>query len=124
MKRQQILNEEKGKHISDLEAFLSVARKLIIDRIEENPKAGIILAKGNKNERKVRYSDALRYADSLESFLGTRGMFSIGVCQTCKYLDRKPIPDSYYGKCKIHKITVHEYESCLEHSKEGGGYGV
>lgn len=75
MKRQQTLNEEKGKHISDLEAFLSVARKLIIDRIEENPKAGIILAKGNKNERKVRYSDALRYADSLESFLGTRGMF-------------------------------------------------
>ena len=60
MKRQQTLNEEKGKHISDLEAFLSVARKLIIDRIEENPKAGIILAKGiaiteNVKSVKLRY---------------------------------------------------------------------
>lgn len=124
MKRKPTLNEEKGKQISDLEAFLSVTRKLLIDKLEEKPKAGITLAKGNKNERKVRYSDALRYADSLESFLGTRGMFSMGVCQTCKHFDTKSLPDSFFGKCKIHKMTVHEYESCLEHSREGGGYGV
>lgn len=61
MSRKTTINEESGKQISDLEALFIVMNKLMDDKIEEKPNAGITIAKDRKNERRIRYTKAKGY---------------------------------------------------------------
>lgn len=122
--RKSTLNEDKGKQISDLEALLIVMNKLLDDKLEQKPKAGITLAKGKKNERRFRYSEAKAVLQQLESYFGIRGCLSIGVCATCSSLDQRPHANKAFGTCKRSGKMCHIWDSCPDHSKDGGGYGV
>lgn len=116
------LNEDKGKVISDLEALLCVLDKLMAEKIEVKPKAGITLAKGKPNERKIKYSEAMTFLRQLNSFFGLSGAISFGTCQTCTFWNNKGSSTGFYGSCN--GKGKHAFDSCLKHSKEGGGYGL
>ena len=122
MKRITSLNEDKDCQISDLEALLIVCEKLLNDKLEQKPKAGITLAKGKSNERKISYKEAKILLKLLGAYFGYKGCISIGVCQTCDYFEdagRRGI-----GMCKKNGSICHIWDTCKQHSKEGGGYGV
>lgn len=123
-KRVKGINEVKGKTISDLEAILVVFHKLLDDKLEEKPTAGITLAKDQKNEKKVRYSDVKVWLNELTDFFVVRGCFSIGVCDTCTNLNKAPHANKAFGTCKLTGKTCHIWDTCPQHSKKGGGYGV
>lgn len=123
MKRITTLNEDKGKALSDLEALIIVMNKLLEDKIEEKPKAGITLAKGQPNERKIRYTEARKILRRLEFYFGSKGCFSLGVCQTCSSLDQSAHGNKAFGTCKKKDKHCHIWDSCPEHSKQGGGHG-
>jgi hypothetical protein len=124
MPRKETLNEIKGKKISDLEAFLIIAEKLLEDKLQEKPKAGVTLAKGKPNERKVRYTEARETLNELKYFFEMKGCMSFGVCGTCRSLDQRSHGNTAFGTCRKTKSVQHIWDTCAEHSKEGGGYGL
>lgn len=124
MPRKETINEQNGKEISDLEALLIVMNHLLENKLKEKPAAGITLAKGKPNERRVRYKDARALLRGLEGYFGSRGCISIGVCETCLSLSRNGHGSPYFGTCNKTGKLKHVWDTCLEHSKEGGGYGA
>lgn len=124
MSRKPTINEEQGKQISDLEALLIMMDKLLSDKLEQKPKAGITLAKGKPSERRLRYSEAVAVLGQLKSYFGIKGCLSIGVCQTCTSLDQRANGNKAFGTCKRSGKHCHIWDTCPEHSKEGGGFGV
>lgn len=124
MSRITTLNEDKGKQISDLEALMIIMDKLIGDKLEENPKAGLIIAKGKPNERKIRYHEAKTLLQGLEGYFGQKGSFSLGVCATCTKFDTRSHGTAWFGTCQTSGALVHEWDGCLKHSVEGGGHGA
>lgn len=120
------LNADKGKTVSDLEAVLIVAQRLIDAKLEKSPNGGIVFAKGKPNERRFKYSEAEFVLARLYDYFGANGMLSIGVCDTCTEFDRACHRNSFnsFGTCKLDHKTHHCYDSCSSHSKEGGGYGT
>lgn len=124
MKRITTLNEDKGCKISDLEALLIVMGKLMDDKIEEKPNAGITLAKGKPNERKIRYSEARKLLTQLSDYFGAKGCLSLGICDTCTSFNQSANANKAFGICRKTGAHCHRWDSCYNHSKTGGGYGA
>lgn len=122
--RMTTLNEDKGKVISDLEALLIVMERLLTAKLEQKPNAGITLAKGQPNERKFSYKEAKKVLSALAQYAGVKGMISIGICQTCTHFDSRAYDTRTMGTCSLSRKTVHCFDTCSCHSKEGGGFGV
>lgn len=77
------------------------------------------MAKGKPNEIRLKFIDMKRVLNSLSSKLGLEGSFSFGVCKTCT---RYESLGGCTGTCGSR--NVHEYDSCAQHSKQGGGFGL
>lgn len=117
------LNVEKNKTISDYEAFFILVEKLIKEKTEQGAK-GIVIAKGQPNEKKFSYTQAGLVLQTLENSAAIRGCFSFGVCYTCKKYDTMSYPSGFMGTCKLDRKEHGYYDTCDKHSKEGGGFGV
>jgi hypothetical protein len=115
------LNESKGTTINELEAFLIVCEKLLEDKVKAGEK-GIIIAKGKPNQIKISYKRALKILGSLRALFGLRGCFSFGICKTCTQFDSSQSGTKDFGNCQGKR--VHKYDSCSNHSKQGGGFGL
>lgn len=115
------LNKEKGTTINELEAFMILMEKLIEEKLAENPKAGMIIAKGQPNEIRVRYKKALGVLHRLHGFFALKGCFSIGICQTCSSFNQAGYSAKLYGKCKGREKNW--CDTCDDHSDSGGGFG-
>jgi hypothetical protein len=123
MERTPTLNETKGRQLSNLEALLILTDKMLCKKLEEKPKAGVTLCKGQPNERKLSYREAQGYLQALRDYFGALGCFSLGVCETCTRYTPDP-SGSPFGSCRTGGNMVHKWHSCDRHSKEGGGYGL
>lgn len=117
------LNVSKGKTISDYEAFFILAEKLISAKIGEGQK-GIVIAKGQKNEKKFSYVQAQLVLQRIQSAAAIRGCFSFGVCQTCHRYDTSSYEFATSGVCKLDGKHHEPFDTCDKHSKEGGGFGL
>ena len=117
------LNVSKNRAISDYEAFFILAEKLIKAKIDEGAK-GIVIAKGQKNEKKFTYIQAAMVLQRIESTEAIQGKFSFGVCQTCKYYDPTSYGLQLLGKCKLDRKEHDCFDTCDKHSKEEGGFGT
>lgn len=117
------LNVAKNKTISDYEAFFILVEKLIREKTEQGAK-GIVIAKGQPNEKKFTYTQAGLVLQNLENSAAIRGCFSFGVCYTCTKYDTMSFPSKFMGVCKIDHKEHGCYDTCDKHSKEGGGFGV
>lgn len=117
----QSLNERSGTTINELEATLILARKLIQDKIDSGAK-GLILAKGKPNEMKLTYKQALKVITSVEKCFGYKGCDSYGICATCTKFDTTKFQDKEFGYCN--GDMKHKYDTCQNHSRSGGGFGL
>lgn len=117
------LNIEKGKTISDYEAFFILVEKLIKEKTEQGAK-GIVIAKGQPNEKKFTYIQAALVLQRIESTEAMQGKFSFGVCQTCHNYNCSSYNGGILGVCKLDNKKHDCFESCDKHSKEGGGFGI
>lgn len=124
MGRITTLNEDKGRAISDLEALMVTMEKLLNDKLEQKPNAGITFAKGQPNEKRFKYTEARVALKCLEEYFDSTGCFSIGVCDTCASFSRAGHGNRNFGTCKKHGMVGHCWNSCSDHSKKGGGYGI
>ena len=117
------LNKLKGKKINELELTLNALEKLVKDKIDVNPNSGFIMAKGQKNEARIKYTKVLENLKAIRDVHGLAGAFSIGICDNCTRFNKSGFSGGF-GKCRLNGTTQHRFHACLSHSKENGGYGV
>jgi hypothetical protein len=118
---------------NELEMLILCCRKALKKVLEDNPKAGLIIDKDQPSESKMRYKDALKALDRLDTYFGLKGATSFGICASCTKWDRtahQSVADSC-GDCRgnspkrdYHRDVYHAYDTCEYHSKKGGGYGL
>lgn len=116
------LNAEKGTHINELELFFHAVKKALEKQITLNPKSGVILAKGQSNEARLRYTEALKIAEHLYDQFSVKGCFSLGICGDCTRFSPRGHANRAFGSCG--NKTVDRYDCCINHSKEGAGFGI
>ena len=117
------LNVDKNKTISDYEAFFILVEKLIKEKTEQGAK-GIVIAKGQPNEKKFTYTHAALVLRTLENAAAIQGCFSMGVCYTCQKFDTRSYSECSMGICSLDRKEHFCYDTCDKHSKAGGGFGV
>lgn len=115
------INADIGTTINELEATLIWMHKMAEKKAQEKPNGGFVMAKGKPNEIRLKYSEMADVIFSLKSKLGMEGCLSFGICKTCTNF-RKDCPGDKWGKCR--GKDHHEYDSCDQHSVEGGSFGI
>lgn len=100
-----------------LEMLLKSCRKTIQDKVDVNQKAGLKVG-----DNKLRYSEALELLKALENHFAIKGAFSFGICLSCTKFDNRGVYPKTLGKCNNKLVSI--FDSCDQHSKEGGGPGL
>lgn len=119
------LNADEDRTISELEAMFIVLSKLVDKQIESGEGKGIIIAKGKQNEIRVSYTKLKHTLKKMEDYFRIKGAMSFGICKTCTHFDTGGHAQKYFGSCiQVKGRNVHEYDNCLGHSREGGGFGL
>lgn len=107
--------------------FLKIATKAIDQLLEQKPKGGLIVNKGQDIEAKMSYQEAKKCLKRIERKYGLQGAFSLGLCAGCTHWNTKGHCTGDYqdfGACRLSGKTTHRYDSCDKHSKENGGWGL
>lgn len=99
-----------------------MVKKLLAAKAKERPTSGVVMAKGKPNEMRLKYKDMLRVIASLEQKLSEEGCMSFGICKTCNSFNPRVSSSGFWGQCG--GKLKHEYDSCENHSKTGGGFGL
>jgi hypothetical protein len=116
------LNAKQGKEVSELEKFFMIIDNILEKRIEENPKSGMVVNKGTDEEVKMKYKDAQKVLQRIESSYAVKGCNSFGICKTCTSFNSRGSSSGSFGKCE--GKDVHCYDTCNKHSEDGGGFGL
>lgn len=111
------INKEQGLKLSDLEMFFLVTQDFIQKQLKNGKKG-----KKLTPEDKITYEQMQGILFALHSEFGLKGCFSFGVCETCSNFDNSMYSSEFSGKCK--GKDVHCFDSCSEHSDQGGGFGL
>lgn len=100
--------------ISDLDVVFMALYNLLYEKIETEPNKGIIISKGNPNQRKVLWKDVMRMAHALEDFFIFRKQRTgCQVCQLCKSWESISQASPHMGCCNKRKQEpVHAFSSC------------
>jgi hypothetical protein len=108
---------------NELELALKIAFKALDRLIEEKPKGGLIVNKGEDIEAKMSYKEARLCMERIRRYFGDFDSF--GICGECSKWNPKFFTTGQYGDYgKCGNVTKHRYDSCIKHSKENGGWGL
>lgn len=111
------LNIENGTEVSDLELFFLVVQDLLQDKIESGKKG-----KKLKSGHKLSYEKAQGILFNLNSYFAIQGCFSFGICQTCEKFGNGISSTGMIGMCNGQEKNW--CDTCSNHSKKGGGFGL
>lgn len=112
---------------NELEMALKIALKAIDKLLEEKPKGGLIVNKGQDIEAKMSYKEAKLCIERIERRFGQLGAFSFSICGDCTKWNTRPHCTAHwkdFGTCMADGKNTHRYDSCENHSKENGGWGL
>lgn len=112
---------------NELEMALKIAMKAIDQLIEQKPKGGLIVNRGQATEAKMSYQNAKMCLKRIERKYSVQGAFSLGICGGCSYWNTLSHCTGDYkdfGTCRLSGKDTHRYDSCDKHSKENGGWGL
>lgn len=113
--------------MNELEMFLKIAKKAINQLVEQKPKGGLVLHKGEPTESRMSYQEAMMCLERLERMFQYRGASSFGICGGCSRWDTSSHNTGNWkdmGTCKLTQKITHKYESCGDHSIKNGGWGL
>lgn len=100
--------------ISDVDVVFAAVYNLIYEKLETEPNKGIIISKGNPNQRKVRWKQVLEMAHTLEDYFACRKLQTGGdVCDTCTHWKSVSEASPWLGECTLRaKRPVHKFSTC------------
>lgn len=100
--------------MNELEQALLALEKIVQAKIDDNPKAGVIINKGQKDEFRIRYKSLLEHIKSIQYQVIVRtSVARYGICKDCDYFDPKGYTENH-GRCKCPE----------EHSNRGKCMGI
>lgn len=111
------LNINNNLDVSNLEALFLVTQDLLQDKIDQGKKGRRL-----RNGQKFRYDELQGVLRLLHSYFALKGCFSFGVCETCEKFGNGISSTGTLGMCKGQEKNW--CDTCNEHSREGGGFGL
>ena len=112
---------------NELAMALRVAMKVLDQAIEQKPKGGLIVNKGQDIEAKMSYQEARLCLERIQDTFALKGAFSFGICGECTHWQPQFFTgkNENLGKCGgFAGNTKYRYDCCNRHSRENGGYGL
>lgn len=121
MKQQIPTMHQPNDPVTDVDVVFTAIYNMLYERIEQEPNKGIIVCKGQSNERRVKWSKVMNMAHMLEDFFVFRSM-RVGdrVCGNCQYFKPTSQACPHMGRCnKSNKEPMHILHCCKNwHSKD------
>ena len=112
---------------NELEMALKIATKAVNQLLEQKPKGGLIVNKGQATEARMSYDEARLCLERLHRRFDILGAFSMGICGECTKWSTAEHDTGHWGDCGTCKTSgkhMHRYDSCDQHSKKNGGWGL
>lgn len=103
-----------NEEVSDINVFFVAVYNLIYERIEKEPGKGIVVSKGNPNQRKATWEEVMHIAHMMEDFFMCRKLKHGGrECMLCKNWNSTSKSSPHLGACDKKKgCIVHALSSC------------
>ena len=100
--------------LSDLDVLFVAVYNLLYEKVQEEPGKGIVVSKGNPNQRRVKWSKVLSIAHEMEDFFILRkSRTGNDICGECMHWRPISSASPYIGECtKHHKTYIHRFSSC------------
>lgn len=100
--------------ITDMDLVFVAIYNLLYEKIEKEPNKGIVVSKGNPNQRRATWKQVMRIAHALEDFFIMRKMRTGGrECCLCRYWKPVSVESPHLGYCKKYKQdNLHAFNSC------------
>lgn len=100
--------------ITDLDVVFVAVYNLLYEKIEQEPNKGIVVSKGNPNQRKVTWKKVMQIAHMLEDFFILREQRTgSNTCDCCDHWKCVSEASPHIGVCtKYNKDHIHKFNSC------------
>lgn len=120
--RQKIRSlQDTNTPITDRSVVFTAMYNLLYDRIDSEPNKGIVISKGNPNQRKEHWAEVLNLAHMLEDFFMIREL-RVGkrTCSSCGNWTSISKESPWIGRCSLkgEGILVHSLDTCKKHKEE------
>jgi len=115
--KQQIGTMKTEEPIDDLDVLFVAVYNLLYEKIQEEPKKGIVVSKGNPNQRKAKWKEIMEIAHEAEDYFMFRKLRTgCDICEKCKHFESVSDVSPYRGRCKARGLSlVHAWGSCQRH---------
>lgn len=102
------------KPVSDLDVVFVALYNLLAEKLETEPNKGIVVSKGNPNQRKASWKEIMIMAHAMEDFFTFRKQRTgCRECQRCKRWKSISKASPHWGECSKRKVEpVHAFSSC------------
>lgn len=101
--------------ITDIDVVFVALYNLLYEKLQTEPNKGIVVSKGNANQRKATWKEVMHLAHSLEDYFSLR---EIGTrrksCYKCKNWKSTSEASPHLGLCKSKNISMHKFGSCAD----------
>lgn len=100
--------------ITDIDVVFTAMYNLIYEKLEQEPDKGIVVCKGQPNQRKVKWKEVMSIAHMLEDFFAMREQRTgCKICEECAYWKSISVASPHIGECtKYGKRYLHKFNSC------------
>ena len=104
--------------VSDLNVVFCALYNLLYEKIETEPNKGIVVSKGNPNQRKATWKEVMLIAHAMEDFFIFRKQRTgCKECHLCEHWISVSQVSPHMGKCKKTGVeSVHAFSSCKKFS--------
>lgn len=100
--------------VSDLNVVFCALYNLLYEKIETEPNKGIVVSKGNPNQRKATWREVMIMAHAMEDFFTFRKTRTgCRECNVCEHWESISQASPHMGRCNKNKQEpVHAFSSC------------
>ena len=108
--------------ITDLDVAFVAFYNLLYEKIESEPKKGIVVSKGNPNQRKETWKNIMLIAHMIEDFFILRKQRTGNdCCEECEYWKPISVTSPHIGMCtRYNRDYIHKMSSCKNGFKSKG----
>lgn len=109
--------KDPSEPVDDLDVLFVAVYNLLYEKIQQEPKKGIVVSKGNPNQRKATWKEIMKIAHEMEDYFMFRKLRTgCDICGKCKNFQSTSDVSPYKGQCKARGLTlVHAWGSCQRH---------
>ena len=103
--------------IDDLDVLFVAIYNLLYEKIQQEPKKGIVVSKGNPNQRKATWKEIMEIAHEMEDYFMFRKLRTgCDICEHCNNFQSVSDISPHRGQCRVREfILVHGWGSCRQY---------